>query len=78
MAKTRYWLVGRQGNLIAQYSQECSLYIDLENESGVKISNYHFTETYSNKEIHFDYHLLLGRSNTTNAKYLMEMVGIRF
>ena len=31
---------------------------------------------YVNNEIRFDYRLRPGRSTTTNAKYLMKMVGI--
>lgn len=40
------------------------------------IRNYHFTECYKEKEIIFDYQLKEGASTTTNAKYLMKMVGI--
>lgn len=41
-----------------------------------KIKNYSFSEYYKENEICFDYKLKLGKSNTTNAKYLMKMVGI--
>ncbi len=41
-----------------------------------RIKNYHFSESYSDKEIHFDYKMKEGKSTTTNGKYLMEMVGI--
>ncbi|MGL5676683.1 MAG: MutS-related protein [Cellulosilyticaceae bacterium] len=45
-------------------------------ESEGTISNYHFTESYKDKEILFDYTLKEGPSTTTNARYLMKMVGI--
>ena len=48
-----------------------------KNESG-RIINYHFTEKYINNEIVFDYKVRNGRCNTTNARYLMKMVGIDF
>lgn len=41
-----------------------------------KITNYHFNETYSDTGINFDYKIYQGRCTTTNAKYLMKMVGI--
>ncbi|MGL4344474.1 MAG: MutS family DNA mismatch repair protein [Cellulosilyticaceae bacterium] len=41
------------------------------------ISNYHFTEYYEEGAIRFDYTLKAGPSTTTNAKYLMELVGIK-
>lgn len=40
------------------------------------VSNYHFTEDYHEEGITFDYKLKEGPSTTTNAKYLMRMVGI--
>jgi hypothetical protein len=40
------------------------------------IQNYSFTEYYENKKICFDYKIRNGRSQTTNAKYLMELIGI--
>ena len=46
----------------------------LSSEKGV--TNYHFEEHYANDTIHFDYKLRKGHSTTTNAKYLMKMVGI--
>lgn len=46
----------------------------LNSEKGV--INYHFEEHYANDTIHFDYKLRKGHSTTTNAKYLMKMVGI--
>ncbi len=49
---------------------------NLEDETDGKVVNYHFTESYANNEIQFDYQLRSGRCTTTNAKYLMKMVGI--
>lgn len=41
-----------------------------------RMKNFHFSETYENKEIHFDYKIKSGKSTTTNAQFLMELVGI--
>ncbi|MBU5426318.1 DNA mismatch repair protein [Tissierella pigra] len=41
-----------------------------------RIKNYHFSEEYKDNKIHFDYKIRLGRSTSTNAKYLMKLVGI--
>jgi len=41
-----------------------------------RIVNYSFNEKYENNEIIFDYRLTKGRSNTTNAKFLMNKLGI--
>ncbi|MDR2736123.1 MAG: DNA mismatch repair protein MutS [Gracilibacteraceae bacterium] len=41
-----------------------------------RIKNYSFSERYEADKICFDYTLKPGKSNTTNAKYLMKMVGI--
>lgn len=38
--------------------------------------NYHFEEYYEHNQIRFDYKLKKGRCQTTNAKYLLRMVGI--
>lgn len=43
---------------------------------GESILNYHFTERYTEDNIEFDYILKEGPSTTTNARYLMKMVGI--
>ena len=43
-----------------------------------RIKNYHFAEDYVHGKISFDYKLKEGRSTSTNAKYLMELVGIEF
>ncbi len=49
---------------------------ELENSSKRESYNYHFTEHYKDNEIQFDYQLQKGRCKTTNAKYLLRMVGI--
>lgn len=41
-----------------------------------RINNYHFAEDYVDGKISFDYKIKKGRSNSTNARYLMELVGI--
>lgn len=43
---------------------------------GTRIENYNFEEYYKSNKIYFDYKLRKGKSNTTNAKYLMKIVGI--
>lgn len=47
-----------------------------ELEKGISCSNYHFEEYYQDNKIHFDYTIKKGRSKTTNAQYLLKMVGI--
>ena len=42
----------------------------------LRVKNYSFTETYRNNQIHFDYKVKSGKSTTTNAKYLMQMMDI--
>ncbi len=46
---------------------------DIENP---KIENYHFSETYEGSNIVFEYRIKKGRCQTTNARYLMEQVGL--
>lgn len=41
-----------------------------------RIVNYHFSEHYKDDKIYFDYKLKNGKSTTTNAKFLMKIVGI--
>lgn len=41
-----------------------------------RIQNYNFSEYYRDNAIYFDYKIKPGKSNTTNAKYLMKMIGI--
>ncbi|MFQ9924909.1 MAG: MutS-related protein [Beduini sp.] len=45
-------------------------------EKTLPLSNYHFKEDYADKQITFDYQIRSGRCHTTNARYLLEMVGI--
>lgn len=66
---SRNWIIG----LISTHDFELC---ELEQEKRINVENYHFTEKYVNNEIKFDYKLKPGRSTTTNAKYLMRMVGI--
>lgn len=66
---SRDWIIG----MISTHDFELC---ELEQEKNMYIKNYHFTEKYVNNEIRFDYRLRPGRSTTTNAKYLMKMVGI--
>lgn len=47
---------------------------ELENQ--VPCTNYHFKEYYQDNKIMFDYLIKKGRCKTTNAKYLLHMVGI--
>lgn len=41
-----------------------------------RMHNFNFRETYEDKKIKFDYKMRSGKSQTTNAKFLMELVGI--
>lgn len=41
-----------------------------------RFQNYSFSEYYEDKKICFDYKMHLGKAKTTNAKYLMELIGI--
>lgn len=49
---------------------------ELEDDKKNRIVNYHFSETYLENKILFDYKIKAGPSDTTNAKYLMKMIGI--
>lgn len=42
-----------------------------------RIKNYNFSEQYKDNKIHFDYKIKSGKSTSTNAKYLMNLVGIK-
>lgn len=48
---------------------------ELADSSG-RIDNYSFMEHYRDNQIYFDYKMKQGQSKTTNAEYLMKMVGI--
>ena len=66
---SRNWIIG----IMSTHDYElCSF----DFQSGVEISNYHFSESYNDEGIHFDYHLTPGVSVTANARYLMRMIGI--
>lgn len=45
-------------------------------ESDNRIINYNFSENYIDGKINFDYKIRKGKSTSTNAKYLMNFVGI--
>ena len=49
---------------------------ELADEKGLKIDNYHFEESYEDEEMKFSYKLQPGVSTSTNALFLMKMVGI--
>lgn len=49
---------------------------ELETENKRRTTNYHFEEYYEADKIQFDYKIKEGRCQTTNAKYLLRMVGI--
>jgi len=63
------WIIG----IMSTHDYELCSY---EFQSGVEISNYHFSESYDDEGIHFDYHLTPGISESANARYLMRMIGI--
>ena len=47
-----------------------------ELDSHERIVNYNFSEDYIDGKIDFDYKIKKGKSTSTNAKHLMELVGI--
>lgn len=49
---------------------------ELEQDPDADAENYHFSEHYDNDKILFDYSIKKGRGQTTNAQYLLRMVGI--
>lgn len=63
------WIIG----LISTHDYQLC---DFEDEPGGRIKNYHFIETYSDDAIQFDYRLRSGPCKTSNARYLMRMIGI--
>lgn len=48
----------------------------MADDSALPVKNYHFSEYYTDNEIHFDYLLKPGRCQSTNARYLLKMAGI--
>ena len=66
---SRSWIIG----IMSTHDYElCSL----DFQSDVDITNYHFSESYDDEGIHFDYRLTPGVSVSANARYLMRMIGI--
>lgn len=63
------WIIG----LISTHDFELC---NLEKENNSRVKNYHFMETYTDNKINFDYKIRPGRCTTTNAQFLMKMVGI--
>lgn len=63
------WIIG----LISTHDFELC---NLEKGSNGRVKNYHFIETYIDNEINFNYKIRPGRCKTTNAQFLMKMVGI--
>jgi len=63
------WIIG----IMSTHDYELCSY-DFQN--GVEISNYHFSESYDDAGIHFDYRLTPGVSVSANARYLMQLIGI--
>jgi Flp pilus assembly protein TadB len=63
------WIIG----LMSTHDYElCSE----ENQKDFPILNYHFSEHYDEEGIHFDYVLSEGISTSTNARFLMKLIGI--
>lgn len=50
--------------------------LEMRTEKRRKVYNYHFEEYYKDNRIGFDYKLKKGRCRTTNAQFLLKMVGI--
>lgn len=48
----------------------------MADHNALPVKNYHFSEYYTDNEIHFDYLLKPGRCQSTNARYLLKMAGI--
>ncbi|MDD3024014.1 MAG: DNA mismatch repair protein MutS, partial [Syntrophomonadaceae bacterium] len=69
MNLNRSWIIG----LVSTHDYELC---DFENDKSGRIKNYHFIETYVQNEIRFDYRLRSGPCKSSNARYLMKMVGI--
>lgn len=64
---------GNTISLVTTHDFELS---ELANDELIKSKNYHFSEYYSDNTIHFDYKIKTGVATTTNAQYLLKMVGI--
>jgi Flp pilus assembly protein TadB len=63
------WIIG----LMSTHDYElCSL----DSKTDLDLHYYHFSESYDDEGIHFDYHLTPGVSMSANARYLMRMIGL--
>jgi DNA mismatch repair ATPase MutS len=49
---------------------------DLEADKSINLTNYYFKEHYVDQKIKFDYKMRAGVSNTSDAIYLMKMIGL--
>ncbi|PKM77420.1 MAG: DNA mismatch repair protein MutS [Firmicutes bacterium HGW-Firmicutes-15] len=63
------WIIG----LISTHDFELC---NAEEGSSGRVKNYNFIETYKDNLINFDYKIRPGRCTTTNAQFLMKIVGI--
>lgn len=75
------WKCGAAGMITTHDLEICRLAQEGDTESAKRqgyhnIVNYSFCETYQGDEIHFDYRLRKGKSNTTNGQYLLKQIGI--
>ena len=68
---TRLSRIGVVGMVTTHDLELCDLHQQIPN-----VRNFSFSENYEDGKICFDYKLRSGKSKTTNAKYLMELVGI--
>ncbi len=64
------------GNSIGMVSTHDLELCTLSEEAEYNFANYHFKEYYESNHIHFDYTISSGPSTTSNALFLMNMVGI--
>lgn len=74
-AKTIIHRLHRPNNITIVSTHDFEL-CDLDKDPAIMAQNYHFSESYQNDEICFDYRLRNGRATTTNALELLRMVGI--
>ncbi|OOB79174.1 MAG: hypothetical protein BEN18_04560 [Epulopiscium sp. Nuni2H_MBin001] len=72
-AKSVIYALKRAGAIGAITTHDLEMCV-LGDEEG--ISNYHFTDLFENEKMYFDYKLKTGIATKTNAKYLMEMIGL--
>lgn len=74
-AMTVLKILSREGIIGLMTTHDYAL-CDEAKETMANITYYHFSETYDDNGIYFDYKLKDGVSNISNAKYLMKLVGI--